>query len=84
MSWRVVAAVMIAIFSIVIVSAATAEPLRQTTDALEDLDGADSDVSEQADSGIRAYGNLILILSFGIIGWGAWRVLRREITEGRL
>lgn len=84
MSWRVVAAIMIALFAILVVSATTADPLRQVTDSIEGLDGADQDVQEQADSGIGAYSNLILILVFGLIGWGIWRLVRREVTEGRL
>lgn len=84
MSWRVIAAVMIALFAILTVSATTADPLRQVTDSIEQIDGADQSVEDQADMGERAYGNLILILVFGLIVWAVWRVLRRELTEGRL
>lgn len=87
MSWRVIAALMIAIFAIVVVSATTADPLRQVTDSIEEVDngeGGNFDTAKQASDGIRAYGNLILILVFGLIAWGAWRVVRREITQGGL
>lgn len=87
MSWRVIAAIMIALFAILTVSAVTADPIRQVTDTIAEVDdgqGGNYDTESQADSGIRAYENLILVLVFGLIGWGGWRVLRRELTEGRL
>lgn len=87
MSWRVIVAVMIAVFAILAVSMTTADPIRTVTDSIEEADdgsGGNYDTAKQAADGIRAYGNLIKILVFGLICWGAWRVVRREVTEGRL
>lgn len=89
MSWRVVATVIIAIFAILLLSVTTAGPLYEATSAIEDVDenageGGRFDSAEVADAGQRAYGNLMLILPFGLIAWGAWYLLRRELTEGRL
>lgn len=87
MSWRLVATIFIAIFAILIVSASTAGPIYTVTDELASLDddgGGEYDTEAQADMGVRAYGNLILIFVFGLIGYGAWYILRRELTEGQL
>lgn len=88
MSWRLVATVMIAIFTILTLSVATAGPLHQATDAISDADsGADShglDEEQFANSAMRAYGDLILIFVFGLIGYGGFYILRRELTAGRL
>lgn len=87
MSWRVVATVFIAIFAILLVSTTTANPIHEVTDSIVEIDdgqGDNYDTSNQAADGLRAYGNLILILVFGIIAWGAWFILRKELTEGQL
>lgn len=87
MSWRVVSVVMIALFAILVLSTTTAGPLHEVTDTLveiDDGDGGQYDTSAVAAAGLRAYGNLILILSFGLIAWGSWFILRRELTEGQL
>ena len=89
MSWRLVATVMIAIFTILTLSVVTAGPLHQATDAITEMD--DNGKSEHGlntgqfvDSGIRAYGDMILIFSFGLIAYGCWYLLRRELSAGRL
>lgn len=89
MSWRVVAAVMIAIFAILAFNTLAAEPIRDIGDSIQDSadknpDVDSGDVQQQRDSGIRAFDNLMLILVGGLLAWSAWRVLRRELTEGRL
>lgn len=89
MSWRVVAALLIAIFAILAFSTLATEPLYDIGDTFQDIADSDADVdsSEVADqrtSGIRAFENLVLILVGGLLAWGAWRVLRKELTEGRL
>lgn len=84
MSWRVAAAVMIAIAAALLISATTADPLRTATDSIEEADppGGRFDLGQYVDKGLRAYGNMILIIVFGLMGWGIWRVLRREATRG--
>lgn len=82
MSWRVIAAVLVAVFAALLVSMTTADPLHQVGDTFEDIDGGGQDVEDQANMGERAYGNLILIIVFGVLAWGAWFVLREEVTRG--
>lgn len=88
MSWRVVVTVMIAIFTILTLSVVTIGPLHQTTDAITDLGDPDESNSlnagEFVEDAVRAYGDLILVFVFGMIGYGAWYILRRELTAGRL
>ena len=87
MSWRLIATIFIAIFAILLVSASTAGPIHQVTDTLADLDddgGGEFSAQQQANEGVRAYSNLILIFVFGLVGWGAWYLLRKELSEGQL
>jgi len=89
MSWRVVVTVIISIFVLVVLSAATAGPLYEATDTITDADenagsGDQFDSGELANAGQRAYGNLFLILFFGTFGWASWYLLRRELSTGRL
>lgn len=84
MSWRVVATVLIVVFTATLLWTVTADPLRQTGDAFIDSndDGGQINVDGKIDSAIRGYSNVFLILIFGVMGWGMWRVLRRELTRG--
>lgn len=86
MSWRIVATVFIVVFSALIVSATTAGPIHEVTDTIADMDddGGQYDAQQQADQGLRAYGNLFLIMIFGTIAYGAWYLFRREVSEGQL
>lgn len=88
MSWRVVVTVMIAIFTILTLSVVTVGPLHQSTGAITELDDPDDsnalDATEFVEDGTRAYGDLILIFSFGLVAYGSWYILRRELTAGRL
>jgi len=87
MSWRLAATVLIAIFALVTLMTVTAQPIHTVTDSIVEIDdgeGGHFDTEEQQESSIRGYFNSILVLIFGLIAWGAWRVLRKELTEGRL
>lgn len=89
MSWRVVATVMIAIFAILLVSVTTAGPIYEATDTIVEVDdtagdGDRFDPAKVATAGLRAYGSLILILAFGLVGWASWYILRRELSANRL
>jgi len=84
MSWRVIAAIMIAVFVIVAIMTMVAQPIRDVGDSIVDASGSNSDVQQQRDMGIRAFENLGLLLIGGLLAWGGWRVLRRELTRGQL
>lgn len=86
MSWRIVTTVFIVLFSVIIVSASTAGPINEVTSTLAEMDddGGQYDAQQQADSGLRAYSHLILILAFGTVAYGAWYIFRREVSEGQL
>ncbi len=87
MSWRIITTVFIVLISIIIVSSATAGPINEVTDTLVEIDdgaGDNYDTEQQAESGLRAYSHLILILAFGTIAYGAWYIFRREVSEGQL
>jgi len=86
MSWRLVATVMISIFALVTLMTVTAQPMHTVTDSIAEMDdgGGEYDTGEQAESSIRGYFNAILVLVFGLIAWGAWFLLRRELTSRRL
>lgn len=84
MSWRIVVAVLVTVFLALLLSMTMGDPLRMATDAVVESDsaGQNSDAAEMADTGIRAFENLIYIIVFGSMAWGAWYIFRREITRG--
>lgn len=88
MSWRLVATIMIAIFSILTLSVVTAGPLHQATGAITEMDDGTSEHGLDTDgfvnAGLQAYSDMILIFVFGLIAYGAWYLLRRELSAGRL
>lgn len=84
MSWRLVTTLIVALFAILVVMTMTAQPMHTATDAITDLDSDNSDLQEQADSSVRGYFNLILVLIFGLIAWASWWILRRELTTNQL
>lgn len=87
MSWRLIATILIAVFALVTLWTVTAQPMHTVTDSIVEIDdgeGGQYDTEQTADSYLRGYFNTILVLVFGLIAYGAWFVLRRELTEGRL
>lgn len=87
MSWRIVATVMIIVFAIVLAQGALAGPLIQTGEKLNQS----GDYSNPHFDGNQIIGdmpghwfNMGLVAIFGIMLWGAWRVVREELTRGRI
>lgn len=83
MGWRTVAAVMIAVFAFLAVWVTMADPLVQISNTFIDIEtsgqlNTDSKITSLVDSLF----NMILAGVFGILMWGIWRVIRRELTRG--
>jgi hypothetical protein len=88
MSWRVVSVVFIVVFTLSLVGMAMAGPLTQVSEDLNET-GDYSDNGEFDGNALitgldGAWFNVILIGIFGIIAWGAARILREELTRGGL
>lgn len=84
MSWRIVVAVLVTVFVALLLSVTMGDPLRMATDTIVDSNGAgeNSDAAQMAEEGVRAFQNLIWVIVFGAMAWGAWYVFRREVTRG--
>jgi hypothetical protein len=83
MSWRTAAAVIIAVFALTVVWAIFADPLIQIADAFTDFDTSGQfNYEDTIDGLVGTWFKMILLAVFGILGWGTWRVLRKEITRG--
>jgi len=90
MSWRTVSVVLIVVASVAILQSLLADPLIQVLNAL----ASSGDYSNVAGTGMNgntyitglagSWLNMGLVLIFGIMAWGLARVLRRELTRGRL
>lgn len=85
MSWRTIATVMIVLFATMILWTVSVDPLRQVGDSFKEIDDGqgDFDIPGQIDGKLRGYENMFLILAFGVMTWGLWRILRRELTRSR-
>lgn len=88
MAWRTIAAVATVIFLVVVLQSSMIGPLEQFSNSLSDTaDGTlqnehlDANTFETLPATWSAMG---LIAIFGVMGWGAWRVVRRELTRGNL
>lgn len=90
MSWRTTAAALIVIVSVVIVQSLVADPLIRILDKLansgdySDVAGTGLDGDALITSFAGDWFNMGLILIFGIMAWAIARVVRRELTRGRL
>lgn len=87
MSWRIVATVMIVVFAIVVGQAALADPLLETSSSLNESGDYSNDHFDGNDIITSLPGkwfNMGLVGAFGVMAWGAWRVVREELTRGRL
>lgn len=90
MSWRTTAAVLIVVVSIIIVQSLITDPLIRILDAL----AGSGDYSDVAGTGLDGgalitgfagdWLNMGLVLIFGIMAWGIARVVRKELTRGRI
>lgn len=85
MSWRTAATLLIVIFALILVWTTMADPLIQVGNEFKDLETSGQfNTDQKIDSNINAVFNMILVAIFGLLGWGTWRVLRNELTRGRL
>lgn len=87
MSWRTAAAILIVVFAIVLLQAVLADPLytyMSTVTGFYDTTGGTIDGNSLIDGLADRWFDMGLVLIFGLIGWGALRVVRREITRGQL
>lgn len=87
MSWRIIATVLVVVFSIILLQGALAGPLTETADRL----GGSGDYENEHFDGNQIiqdmpghWFNMGRVGIFGIMAWGAWRVIREELTRGRL
>lgn len=83
MAWRTVAAVMVVVFSMLVVWSTMADPLVQIANSFIEIEtsgqlNTDSKINRM----VAAVFNMILVAVFGIMAWGVWRVIRRELTRG--
>lgn len=87
MSWRVVATVLIVVFSIILLQGVIAGPLTETSERLNesgDYDNEHFDGNQIISSLPGDWFNMGLVAIFGVMLWGAWRVIREELTRGGL
>ena len=85
MSWRTAAAVLIAIFAIVLVQSALAGPFMTFSTALNstgDYSGGQIDANSFITGIPGAWFNMGLVAMFGLMLWAVARVVRRELTRG--
>lgn len=86
MALRTVAAVFIIVVSIVFLQIFLAEPVTEVTDALNesgDYSIGGQDMNDTFGTLVASFWNMGWIAIFGVMGWGVYRVLRRELTRGR-
>lgn len=88
MSWRIIATVLVIVFSIVLLQSALAGPLMETSERLNESgdysDNGHFDGNQIISDMPGHWFNMGLVAIFGIMAWGAWRVIREELTRGRL
>lgn len=83
MSWRTAAAAIIAVFALIAVWAIVADPLIQIGDAFKEIETSGQfNHDQRVDGLIGTFFDMFLVAIFGILGWGTYRVLRRERTRG--
>lgn len=84
MAWRAVATVIIVVTGILLAQMVLAPPLEQTEEGLNesgDYSNEHFDGNEVITSISGVWYNMGLVGVFGLCAWGAWRVLRRELTR---
>lgn len=86
-AWRAVAVVLILVFSIILIQSLVAGPLVEYTEkvnATGDYSNSHFDGNTIITGYADAWFNMGLIAIFGLMAWGSWRVIRQELTRGRL
>lgn len=91
MGWQAIATVLMVVFSLVLVQAVLAEPFIEITNELNDTGDYSSLEGVSGYNGNNVIGGLMedwfhmgLIGIFGMMAWGVWWVVRRELTRGGL
>lgn len=83
MSWRTAAAVIIAVFALIVVWTVFADPLIEIGNAFQEFDTSGQfNYDSTIDGLIGSWFDMIIFGVFGLLAWGAWRVVRRELTRG--
>jgi hypothetical protein len=87
MSWKTVATVLITVFAIALVQATAIGPLFKLTDELSDDGDYNNEyysVRDRIDGFVSSWINMGLVGIFGMMAYGAARVVRKELTRGQL
>jgi hypothetical protein len=87
MSWRTIATVFIIVFAIAIGQGLLAGPILEVADGLNgsgDYENEHFDGNQLIADLPGQWFNMGLLAMVGIMLWGAFRVLREELTRGRL
>ena len=86
MSLRTIATVLIVVTSLVLLAMFLSEPLLAIGESLKGVGNYSVDgvaAGQNLDRNISSWLNMFWIGVFGVMLWGAFRVLRRELTRGR-
>lgn len=84
MGWREVAAVLIVVFTVVLIQSVAAPALVQTTEELKttgDYANEHFDGEQLITGFVASWFDMGLIAMFGMMVWGISRVVRRELGE---
>lgn len=86
MSWKTVATVIIIVFAIALAQMVMAAPLLDVANSLNDSGDYENehfDGNEKINDLPDIWFNMGLIGIFGLMAWGVWFVVKRELTRGR-
>lgn len=84
MGWKAVATVIIVVFVIVITQMVMAGPIVEISNSLNETGNYSNehfDGNQTISDMPSVWFNMGLIGIFGIMAWGVWRIIRREITR---
>lgn len=84
MGWKTAAAVLVVVFSVVLLQAMLADPIKTYQDGLNKSGNYTNDHfngEETIQNVITSWFNMGWVLIFGIMGWGIYRAIRRELTR---
>lgn len=93
MSWKTIATVLIVVFALALVQASLAGPMVTVQDSLNESAGdiqIDTGPGQSFDGNSIITGmmghwfNMGLVAMFGIMAWATARVVRKELTQGRI
>lgn len=84
MSWKIIAAALTAVFAIILAQSVFIGPLFTIQNSLNETGDYNSDYldgNHVITSLPSTWLDMGLIAIFGILTWGAWRIVRRELTR---